>query len=82
MYRDLKLTNLMAETETGRLRLVDLGLAKRLEHVRSDQKLVAPGSCCLKRTYSTVGTMHALAPEMLTLGEEMHDNGLYEIGPP
>lgn len=69
VYRDLKLANLILHN-SGSVRLVDLGLSKRLDSSSSG----------LKRTYSTVGTPHAMAPEMFMYGDEMNEDGFYEVG--
>lgn len=73
VYRDLKLANLILELPSGRLRLVDLGLAKRLEN-GDDPPLQ------LRRTYSAVGTVHAMAPEVLEYTETVNADGVFEVG--
>ncbi|CEM06986.1 unnamed protein product [Vitrella brassicaformis CCMP3155] len=48
VYRDLKAANVIV-TRTGHLKLVDLGMAKKIHN---------------NRTHSICGTLHAMAPEM------------------
>ena len=79
VYRGIKPENLMID-EAGYCRLVDLGLAKQLSVLAPGHPEAAPGSLAARRTYSTVGTPHAFAPEMLTLGSEMNADGFFEIG--
>jgi serine/threonine protein kinase len=61
LHRDLKTSNVMITTE-DRVKVLDFGLAKRLEGseieavTRSDRSLTEPGA--------VVGTLHALAPEL------------------
>jgi len=73
VYRDLKLTNIILEPSRGRLRLVDFGFAKQLSP--SD----GPAGS-FRRTYSTVGTAYAMAPEMLRYFEEPNEDGFCEVG--
>ncbi|HEY2546826.1 MAG TPA: protein kinase [Candidatus Acidoferrum sp.] len=61
LHRDLKTSNVMITTE-DRVKVLDFGLAKRLEEseveavTRSGRSLTEPGA--------VVGTLHALAPEL------------------
>eukprot|EP00928_Gymnodinium_smaydae_P039859 TRINITY_DN27142_c0_g1_i2.p1 TRINITY_DN27142_c0_g1~~TRINITY_DN27142_c0_g1_i2.p1 ORF type:complete len:330 (+),score=86.51 TRINITY_DN27142_c0_g1_i2:102-1091(+) len=75
IYRDLKLTNLIVDAnDGGRLRLVDFGLAKRLERTSAE------AGARLRRTYSAVGTAFAMAPELLEYGEDYNEDGFCEVG--
>jgi serine/threonine protein kinase len=49
IYRDIKASNFMLEVN-GKLKLIDLGLAKRIGK---------------KRTYTVCGTVHSMPPEVL-----------------
>lgn len=64
-YRDLKPENIMM-TETGYLKLVDLGFAKKM-----DQN---------EKTYSFGGTVEYMAPEMLTKAGHDHSIDLWCLG--
>ena len=57
VHRDLKPANMLVESETGRARLVDFGIA----WIAGNPRLTAVNS--------VVGTPHYLAPELLTGGE-------------
>lgn len=59
IYRDLQASNILISHD-GRLKLVDFGLSKDLTTSR------------LKRTRSYCGTLHAMAPEMMTADDEIH----------
>ena len=48
VYRDLKASNVMIK-ESGKITLIDLGYAKKIEK---------------ERTYSFCGTTHSMAPEL------------------
>lgn len=54
VHRDIKPENLMVEASSGRLKLIDFGTAKILSDTKS-----------INRTYTTLGTPHYMAPEML-----------------
>ena len=54
VHRDIKPENLMVNANTGRLHLIDFGTAKILSDTKS-----------VNRTYTTLGTPHYMAPEML-----------------
>jgi serine/threonine protein kinase/thioredoxin-like negative regulator of GroEL len=62
IHRDLKTANVMITQESG-AKLLDFGLAKRLEN--KELKEAGPSQTPLTEAGSFMGTMHYLAPEVL-----------------
>jgi cGMP-dependent protein kinase len=67
IYRDLKPENMMVE-ESGYLRLIDLGTAKRLEKGKGF------------RTFTMIGTPHYMGPEVLQGKGYTFSTDLWSIG--
>ncbi|MFZ0958248.1 MAG: protein kinase [Candidatus Sulfotelmatobacter sp.] len=81
LHRDLKTSNVMITTE-DRIKLLDFGLAKRLQKsgqepgmeapTRSDQSLTQPGT--------VVGTLYTLAPELFRGQEATIQSDIWALG--
>ncbi|MEM6673499.1 MAG: protein kinase [Planctomycetota bacterium] len=67
LHRDIKPSNLMLDRD-GRVRLFDFGLASR----SSDAKMT--------RTGSLVGSLHYMAPELLSEGDATRATDVYALG--
>lgn len=64
IHRDLKLDNVMLDGE-ARIRLIDLGLCKRIWDANEADAEHPPSRCTTQRCGSLVGTAGCVAPEVL-----------------
>ena len=75
IHRDLKAANVIASA-SGRLRVVDFGLARRLDLAMTDastlQSISGPGV--------TIGTPYTMAPEQVTAGTLDHRTDVWALG--
>lgn len=68
IHRDLKPSNIMIESTTGRVVVMDFGLARTLE--RNGRTL----------TQAVIGTPDYMAPEQILRGESDHRSDIYSFG--
>ena len=54
-HRDLKLSNILYQKETGKVKIIDMGISKLIFNRKTGQK---------EKMWSVTGTIHYKAPEM------------------
>jgi serine/threonine-protein kinase len=76
IYRDLKLSNLMLETKTGLLKVIDFGIA-RFQRKRTSKHLKQLGQ---QENDAGIGTMGYAPPEQWQKGEVTTQADIYSLG--
>lgn len=76
IYRDLKLSNLMLETKTGLLKVIDFGIA-RYQRKRTSKHLKQPGQ---QENDAGIGTIGYAPPEQWRKGEVTTQADIYSLG--
>ncbi len=75
VYRDIKASNIIVDKE-GRIKLLDLGLAKKINKERFSSFKGIKLLNLWDRTKSFCGTIHAMAPEIIQDNDEGYS---YEV---